>query len=217
MRLWGVRLDEIRHGTRVKAGDNERGVALNLGVALTERTTAGGRPHLGKQVVALGLNEAWKTTLQALAGVQPRSVHFDGDDDLVQALDQIGPDWPRQRCLWHLPHQLYYALHPDGLSKADCQPIQNRLEAILDDLTEFDLPLAQAAYQALTDELQLEGLDRAAGYLRAAQPDVFTLARRFDRAQWHSLWQLPEPGQVDHPVFKVQVTVCPVSPNVTTT
>jgi hypothetical protein len=263
----------ILDGTRVKAGDNERGVALNLGVALTERTAAGGRPHLSKRVVAFGLDEAWAITLQPLAGVQPRSVHFDGDDDLVRALNQVGPDWPRQRCLWHLPNQLYYALHPDGLSKADCQPIQDRLEAILYDLTEFDLPLARAAYQALADELQLEGLDRAAGYLRAAQPDVFTyrqrpaglfddrvwssdchallttspveremreidrrtdngarwstpgvqnligldLVRRFDRSQWHSLWQLPEPGQVDHSVFKVQVTVCPLSPNVTTT
>lgn len=144
------------------------------------------------------------------------------------------------------------------MSKADCQPIQDRLRAILYDLTDYDLPLAQTAYQALADELHLDGLEHAAAYLRAAQAEVFTyrqrpdglfddrawspdcqallttspveremreinrrtdngarwsvpgvrnligldLVRRFDHAQWHQLWQLPEPSRVDRLIGK---------------
>lgn len=47
----------VLDGTRVKAGDNQRGTALNLGVTLTERTRAGGRAQLSKRVVAFGVDE----------------------------------------------------------------------------------------------------------------------------------------------------------------
>ena len=96
----------VLDGTRVKAGDNERGTALNLGVALTGRTTHSGRPQLSKRVVAFGVDAPWQTTLRPLAGTQPSGVYFDGDSELGQALDQVGPQWPRHRCLWHLPNQL---------------------------------------------------------------------------------------------------------------
>jgi len=162
----------ILDGTKVKAGPHPRGVPLNLGMTLLKRTTAGGRPQLLKRVVALGVDTPWATTLQPLAKVQPERITFDGDPDLAQVIEALWPETPLQRCLWHLPHQLYRALWEDRVLKVDSQPIQDRLTELL-----YHSPTveqARAAYQALYDELCLEGLAHAACYLRDAQPHVFT-------------------------------------------
>jgi hypothetical protein len=162
----------ILDGTKVKAGSHPRGVPLNLGMTLLKRTTAGGRPQLLKRVVALGVDTPWATILQPLAKVQPERITFDGDPDLAQVIEALWPETPLQRCLWHLPHQLYRALWEDRVLKVDSQPIQDRLTELL-----YHSPTveqARAAYQALYDELCLEGLAHAACYLRDAQPHVFT-------------------------------------------
>jgi len=162
----------ILDGTKVKAGPHPRGVPLNLGMTLLKRTTAGGRPQLLKRVVALGVDTPWATTLQPLAKVRPERITFDGDPDVAEVIKRLWPGIPLQRCLWHLPHQLYRALWEDRVLKADSQPIQDRLTDLL-----YHSPTveqAQAAYQALQDELCLEGLAHAAYYLRDAQPHAFT-------------------------------------------
>ncbi len=165
-------------GTKVKAGSHKRGAPLNLGIALLGRTTAGGRPRLLKQVVAFGVDEGWATTLQPLAHIQPERVLFDGDPELEAVIQALWPEAHLQRCLWHLPHQLYRALWEGGVSKADSRPIQARLTDLV-----YNSPTveqAQAAYQALQDELLLEGLTRGANYLREAQPHVFTFRQHPD-------------------------------------
>jgi hypothetical protein len=176
-------------GTKVKAGRKERGAPLHLGMALSGRTTHRGRAQLVKHVVAVGVDEDWATTLDPLADITPERVVFDGDPDLAAVIAALWSHTYRQRCLWHLPHQLYYALWADGLRKAESEPIQMRLIALLYESP--NLEQAQAAYQALSDELRLEGLDRGASYLCQAQADVFTFREHphglfADRSWFHA-------------------------------
>jgi len=159
-------------GTKVKAGSEKRGVPLNLGMVLLGRTTAGGRPRLLKGVVAFGVDASWATTLKPLAGTQPERITFDGDPELETVIETLWPETPLQRCLWHLPHQLYRALWENGVSKADSRPMETRLAELV--YHSSTVQQARAAYQVLRDELSLEGLTRGACYLRDAQPHVFT-------------------------------------------
>ena len=128
--------------------------------------------------MAFGLDEPWATTLRPLEGITPDRVVFDGDSGLRAVIEDLWPHTSLQRCLWHLPHQLYYAVRKDDLTKTDSDPIQERLMDLL--YHSPTLHQARAAYQALQDELYLEGLTHGASYLREAQPHAFTFREHPD-------------------------------------
>ena len=154
--------------TRVKAGEKERGAALNLGFTLTGRSTEGSRPQLDKQPVAFGVADSWEKVFSPLEGIQPERVVFDGE----KGGEDQWPKTQKQRCLWHLPHQMYYHLLKDGLKKEESDPIRSRLKHLL--FEEEEVSQAQEAYQALMDELWLAGLDHRTEHLQRAQKNVFT-------------------------------------------
>ncbi|MFO7944886.1 MAG: transposase [Anaerolineales bacterium] len=138
--------------TRVKASERERGAAaLHLGFALTGRSTEGSRPRLDKQPVAFGVAESWEKVLAPLEGIQPERVVFDGDKGVEKQVETQWPKARKQRCLWHLIHQLYYHLWKDGLKKEESDPIRSRLKHLLYEKQEIDQ--AQEAYQKLVDVL----------------------------------------------------------------
>ncbi|RMG70336.1 MAG: hypothetical protein D6711_17520 [Chloroflexi bacterium] len=173
-------------GTQVNAGENQRGVGLHLGIAITGRRTESCRPQLEKQVVAFTVAEDWRTTLTPLRGTTPERIVFDGETELANLIEYHWPTRPHQRCLWHLVANLYPALWKDGLSKADVKPIQERLAKLL---YEMPQPQAQAAYDALQDEFCLLGLENGRRYLQKARPDVFTFQKQpageWNNRKWH--------------------------------
>jgi hypothetical protein len=179
--------------TKVKAGRKERGAPLHLGMALVGRSLNGGRPKLEKQVVAFTVDENWAASLAPLADVTPERVIFDGEQGLAEALTSLWPRTSRQRCLWHLPNQIYYALWADELRMAEIEPLQDRLRDLL--YASPTLESGRAAYQALLDELRLEGLERGASYLQNAQAHAFTFRRHpeglFTERPWVEGCQAP--------------------------
>ncbi|MFO7943593.1 MAG: transposase [Anaerolineales bacterium] len=165
----------ILDSTKVKAGEKERGAPLKLGFALTGRSTKGYRPHLDKHPVAFGVDEDWKDILAPLESSQPERTIFDGGMAFRNLLDTVWPKTRKQRCLWHLSHQMYFHLLRDGLGKVMSDPIRSRLNYLLMDSP--DLDQAKRAYQALVDELRLEGLKHGAKHLQEAQKNVFTFRK----------------------------------------
>lgn len=53
--------------TKVKAGDNPRGVEMHLGIAVRGREQHHGRPQLQIKPLAFGVNQPWEDTLAKLA------------------------------------------------------------------------------------------------------------------------------------------------------
>jgi hypothetical protein len=158
--------------TRVKAGEKERGAALNLGFALLGRSTEGSRPQLDKQPVAFGVGESWEKVLAPLEKIQPERVVFDGEKGVEEQVETQWPETKKQRCLWHLPHQMYYHLWKDGLKKEESDPIRSRLKYLIYEKQEINQ--AQEAYQELVDVLCQADLDHGAEHLQRAQANVFT-------------------------------------------
>jgi transposase-like protein len=158
-----------------KAGEKERGAALNLGFALTGRSTEGNRPCLDKHPVAFGVGENWGKILAPLKPFPPERTIFDGGMEFRNLLDTVWPETRKQRCLWHLSNQMYFHLLKDGLGKTNSDPIRSRLNHLLMDSP--DLSQAKKAYQALVDELRLTGLKRGAQHLQEALKNVFTFRK----------------------------------------
>lgn len=165
----------ILDSTRVRAGEEKSGAALNLGFALIGRSTEGYRPRLEKHPVVFGVDESWREVLAPLKAFQPERAIFDGGMEFRNLLDTLWPETRKQRCLWHLSHQMYFHLRRDGLGKTMSDPIRSRLSHLLMDSQ--DLNHTKRAYEALVDELRLAGLDHGAKNLQDAQDKVFTFRK----------------------------------------
>jgi hypothetical protein len=118
-------------GTQVKAGDNPRGVPVRLGIAVLGRDEKHGRPRLQTRLIAFGVNQPWKELLAPLQGTNPERILYDGEEDLADVLRQTFPQAKRQRCLWHLPRNLYWALYQDGWRKKQTKGWQKAVGQVI--------------------------------------------------------------------------------------
>jgi len=107
-----------------------------------------------------------------------------------------------QRCQWHIPHQLGFALWKDGLKKPERDPLMGKLSGII----KIDLPQGQyrsigsevrdqiqgqllegkQAMSSLVNSFQRKGYLAAASYLRNASEHTFTVVEK-----WLELGYMP--------------------------
>jgi hypothetical protein len=160
-------------GTKVKAGDNPRGVAVRLGIAVLGRDEKHGRPCLQTKLVAFGVNQPWRELLAPLQGTNPERVLYDGEEDLADALREIFPQAKRQRCLWHLPRNLYWALYQDGWRKKQTKGWQKAVGQVIHhpDLTPQE---AIRWMRKIIAQLRRRGGEHGAAYLETALDETFT-------------------------------------------
>lgn len=160
-------------GTKVKAGDNPRGVEMHLGIAVTGRGQHHGRPQLQTKPLAFGVNQPWKDTLVKLSGLKPERVLYDGDEELRDELHRLFPEAKFQRCLWHIPRNLYWALYRDGWRKKQTKGWQKAVNRLIHhpDLSPQE---AVRCLRKIIAQLRRRGGEHGAAYLESALEEVFT-------------------------------------------
>jgi len=159
--------------TKVRAGKKTRGCSINLALSLRKRYWTNGRPRLDIYPVCFGVNETWKETAQELETATPERLVFDGDKSIARWASRAFPDTPRQRGIWHLIHQSYWALWRDGLGKSQATTWVEHLGKFIDSPT-YSVSQSQRAYDGLIRHLISEDLYHTAEYLALAAPNVFT-------------------------------------------
>ena len=131
--------------------------------------------------------------------IQPPIVAIDGERG-QEVLGNLAQDI--QRCQWHVPHQLGFALWEDGLRKPERMPHIDKLSGII----KIDLPAGEyrsisqemrdqvqgqlleskGAMDALARSFQDKGYYAAASYLRNAGEHTFTVVEK-----WLELGYMP--------------------------
>ena len=100
----------------------------------------------------------------------------DGEPELKGVLARTQPDLPSQRCLFHAPRDLYWALYRDG-AQGEWAYWEKRLKQ------ELWKPSAKgmAGVDCLIAELDWGRFHSAATYLRNAKDELFTVTRLRER------------------------------------
>jgi len=161
--------------TGERAGHMLRGTQLHLALGLVARRRQGGRLVCSVRLLGATLDENWQAMGRLLEGIQPGLILVDGETPLSDMVAQRFPDVPVQRCLWHLVRGMTYTAWREGASKTHRRELRALLVDLLADAhRHHDLRQAQVAYQQLIVEMQARGVLRAAGYLTAAESEVFT-------------------------------------------
>lgn len=160
-------------GTKVTAGENDRGVTARLGLAVLGRYQEHGRPRLKVKPLTFGVNQSWKEVLAPLKGLKPDRVLYDGEEALTDALRETFPQAKRQRCLWHLPRNLYWALYQDDWRKKQTIGWQRAVGQVVHhpDLTPRE---AIRWMRKIIAQLRRRGGQHGAAYLESALDETFT-------------------------------------------
>lgn len=160
-------------GTKVTAGENKRGVPARLGIAVLDRYEQHGRPRLQVQPLCFGVNQSWPELLAPLQGLKPDRVLYDGEEALADELRRVFPEAKRQRCLWHLPRNLYWPLYQDGWRKKQTRGWQKAVSQVVHhpDLTPKE---AVRWMRKIIAQLRRREGEHGAAYLEAALAETFT-------------------------------------------
>lgn len=152
-----------------------------------------------RRLVPLGVwaDESWeeidRQMLEAKPeGILPPVLAIDGEKG-QEVLGNLAQDI--QRCQWHVPHQLGFALWEDGLKKGQRQPHIDKLAGIikieLPDGEYRDIPRemreqiqgqlleSKGSMDALVNSFQRKGYHSAASYLRNASEHTFTVVEKW--------------------------------------
>lgn len=117
-----VRILEL-DGTRVPAGAQPRGEALNLAFAIADGARQARRRRRAKRLIGLAIGaDSWSGVLPAR--LRPELVVSDGGQDVAPALARTYPQARHQRCEWHLVYSLNHFLWLDG---AGTKPVRDGL------------------------------------------------------------------------------------------
>lgn len=170
----------ILDGTGMRASARRLGVSCNIAVGVTART--GPRRRRRAETVLLGLTvaEPWSAMTQQLQGLPPPVVVVvDGEPAITALAAQVWPDVPIQRCWWHLPRALRWALYADKAPHPWANARRTELVDLLHRVARERLTHAQAlaAYDAFADTIAVEGHHAAAELLQGARDQVFTCLR----------------------------------------
>jgi len=159
----------IADSTGVKTGKTERGSSLNLAIKVTGREVRGKRAKLKKELVTLSVGK-WRE--DELKDINADLGITDGEPELKGVMARTQPNLPSQRCLFHVPRDLYWALYRDGAEREQAY-WEERL------VGELWKPSAKgmAGVDCLIAELELRRLRSAATYLRNAKDELFTVTR----------------------------------------
>lgn len=159
----------IADSTGVKTGKTKRGSSLNLAIKVTGREVRGKRAVLRKELVTLSVGK-WRE--DELRAVQADLGISDGEPELKGVLARTQPGLPSQRCLFHAPRDLYWALYRDGAEGGKAY-WEDRLTQ------ELWKPSAEgiAGVDNLIAELASRRLHSAATYLRKARDELFTVSK----------------------------------------
>ncbi len=168
----------VLDGTGMRATKRRLGVDCNIALGITGRSGPPRRRQAQTVLLGLTLGQGWQAMAPQLHGLEPPAmVVVDGELAITKLVETVWPDVPIQRCWWHLPRALRWALYAD---KADHRWANDK-RAELADL------LRRSAREHHMPEQALRGYDRfratigahhaATELLEGAREQVFTCLR----------------------------------------
>jgi hypothetical protein len=128
----------------------------------------------------LTLQQPWSAMAAQLRALDPPAVVVvDGEIAITTLAETVWPDVPIQRCWWHLPRALRWALYADKAPHPWANAKRTELVALLRRVAREHLTHGQAlaAYDAFTATITAEGHHAAGELLTGAREQVFTCLR----------------------------------------
>jgi hypothetical protein len=175
----------ILDGTGMRAGRRRLGVHCNLALGVTARTGPRRRRRAQTALLAVTLARPWSAMAEQLRGLDPPTVVVvDGELAITALAESVWPDVPIQRCWWHLPRALRWALYADKAPHPWAHAKRTELVALLHQTARQRLTHAQAlaAYDDFCATVA-EGHHAAGELLAGARDQVFTCLRPDVRAR----------------------------------
>lgn len=176
----------ILDGTGMRASPRRLGVTCNIALGLTGRGGPRRRRRAETALLGLTLNQSWSDMAEQLRGLAPPAVVVvDGELAITALAETVWPDVPIQRCWWHLPRALRWALYADKAPHAWANAKRGELVALLHRVARERLTHAQAlaAYDTFAATITAEGHHRAEELLAGARDQTFTCLRPDVRAR----------------------------------
>jgi hypothetical protein len=176
----------ILDGTGMRAGSRRLGVTCNIALGVTGRAGPRRRRRAGTVLLGLALAQPWSAMAEQLHTLRPPVVAVvDGEPAITTLAESVWPDVPIQRCWWHLPRALRWALYADKAPHPWANAKRVELVALLRRVAREHLTHAQAlaAYDVFCAAVTAEGHHAAAELLAGARDQVFTCLRPDVRAR----------------------------------
>jgi hypothetical protein len=122
----------ILDGTGMRAGKRRLGVDCNVALGLTGRAGPRRRRRADTVLLGLTLGQGWQAMAPQLADLEPPAmVVVDGELAITRLAESVWPDVPIQRCWWHLPRALRWALYADKADRRWANDKRTELAALL--------------------------------------------------------------------------------------
>lgn len=168
----------VLDGTGMRATGRRLGVDCNIALGLTGREGPKRRRRATTTLVGLTIGQGWAAMGPQLAALEPpKMVVVDGEVAITKLAETVWPDVPIQRCWWHLPRALRWALYAD---KAD-HAWANTKRAELMELLRRSAREQQTPQQALQHydrfRATIAGHHAATELLDGAREQAFTCLR----------------------------------------
>jgi hypothetical protein len=176
----------ILDGTGMRAGRRRLGVDCNIALGITARTGPPRRRQVSTALLGLTLNQPWSAMSPQLQRLDPPAVVVvDGELAITRLAEEVWPDVPIQRCWWHLPRALRWALYADKAPHPWANAQRAELVELLHRVAGQRQTHAQAldVYDAFTATITAEGHHAASALLTGARDQVFTCLRPDVRAR----------------------------------
>jgi hypothetical protein len=173
-------------GTGMRAGRRRLGVDCNIALGINGRAGPQRRRQVTTSVLGLTLNQSWSSMAAQLRTLDPPAVVLvDGELAITRLAEDVWPDVPIQRCWWHLPRALRWALYADKAPHPWANGKRTELVALLRRVARERLTHGQAlaAFDTFTESITAEDHHAAAELLTGARDQVFTCLRPELRAR----------------------------------
>lgn len=176
----------ILDGTGMRASSRRLGVDCNIALGVTARTGPRRRRRASTALLGLTLAQPWSAMADQLRALDPPAlVVVDGEVAITALAESVWPDVPIQRCWWHLPRALRWALYADKAPHPWANGKRTELVALLRRVARERLTHGQAlaAYDAFTAGITAEDHHATGELLAGAREQVFTCLRPELRAR----------------------------------
>ena len=176
----------ILDGTGMRASRRRLGVTCNIALGVTGRTGPRRRRSASTVLLGVTLAQPWTAMADQLRALDPPAVVVvDGEVAITALAESIWPDVPIQRCWWHLPRALRWALYADKAPHPWANAKRRELVTLLRRVARERLTHGQAlaAYDAFAASITTEGHHAAGELLAGARGQVFTCLRPELRAR----------------------------------
>jgi hypothetical protein len=168
----------VLDGTGMRASKRRLGVDCNIALGITGRSGPRRRRRADTALLGLTLGQSWQAMAPQLRSLEPPAmVVVDGEVAITTLAESVWPDVPIQRCWWHLPRALRWALYADKADHRWANDKRVELVELLRRSARDHLTPAQALAAYDNFRANVDGHHAASELLDSAREQVFTCLR----------------------------------------